>query len=169
MDADSPIGRVKFLLGSFMLALIVSGLTAIPLKWEIDILENLIGNGTFMQSLWPPLSNWISYVHQGITETGYKYPFIAYGTDWLAYAHIMIAITFIGPLRDPARNVWIVKWGMIACVSLIFVALIFGYARGIPLFWRLLDCTFGILGFVTLFAAYKYINQIAILESSSAE
>ena len=168
MDADSLKRRVKFLLGFFMFALIVSGLTAIPLKWEIDILENLIGNGTSMESLWSPLSSWISYVHQGITETDYKYPFIAYGTDWLAYAHIMIAIAFIGPLRDPVKNIWIIEWGMIACVSLIFVALIFGYVRGIPPLWRFLDCTFGILGFGTLFAAHKYINQIAILESSSA-
>ena len=29
---------------------------------------------------------------------------IAYGTDWLAFAHITIAVAFLGPLKDPVRN-----------------------------------------------------------------
>jgi hypothetical protein len=29
------------------------------------------------------------------------YPFLAYGTDWLAFAHIVIAVFFIGPLVKP--------------------------------------------------------------------
>lgn len=41
----------------------------------------------------------------------------------------MIAIAFIGPLRDPVRNIWIIQWGMIACVLVIPLALLAGAAR----------------------------------------
>ncbi|SCF41963.1 hypothetical protein [Micromonospora mirobrigensis] len=32
-----------------------------------------------------------------------------YGTDWLAFAHLVLAVAFWGPLRDPVRNVWVVQ------------------------------------------------------------
>jgi len=44
-----------------------------------------------------------------VDGSGDGYPFIAYGTDWLAFAHFVIAIAFIGPWRDPVRNVWVVE------------------------------------------------------------
>ena len=37
-----------------------------------------------------------------------------YGFDWLAFAHLLIAIAFLGPLKDPIKNEWIIRWGMIA-------------------------------------------------------
>jgi hypothetical protein len=53
-------------------------------------------------------------VHAGVSETYRLYPFIAYGTDWLAFAHIVIAVAFWGPLKNPVRNVWVIEFGMIA-------------------------------------------------------
>jgi len=71
---------------------------------------------------------------------------MAYGTDWLAFGHLVIATAFIGPLRDPVRNKWIIDWGLIACVGVLPLALICGPLRGIPFYWRLIDCSFGFVG-----------------------
>ena len=32
---------------------------------------------------------------------------------WLAFAHIVIAIAFVGPPRDPVRNVWVIELALI--------------------------------------------------------
>jgi hypothetical protein len=85
-----------------------------------------------------------------LESAGRSYPFLAYGTDWLAFAHLMIAIAFIGPLKDPIKNIWVVEFGMIACASVIPLALICGFIRGIPFAWQLLDCSFGVFGFIPL-------------------
>jgi len=156
--------RIRFVLLFFVVALVVSGITAFPLKWEVDILLMLLGPGTFMASLWPALSEWIGTVHQGITAVDAQYPFMFYGTDWLAFAHIGIAIAFLGPLRDPVRHVWIVEWGMILCLLVIPLALICGPLRGIPVFWRFFDCAFGAFGIVPLWLARRDIRQLTEIE-----
>jgi hypothetical protein len=161
--------RIKILLWLFVIALLLSGITAFPLQWEINILNNMIGPGTFVESVWPALANWIDFIHQGLTETYQQYPFIAYGTDWLAFAHIVIAIAFWGPIKDPIKNVWVVEFGMIACVLVIPLALIAGPIRGIPFFWRLIDCSFGVFGFIPLWLARRYIQQIIKLERNAVE
>jgi hypothetical protein len=93
---------------------------------------------------------WIERVNEGLSATNDRYPFLAYGTDWLAFAHLAIAIAFIGPWVDPVRNKWVIIFGLIACAGVIPLALIAGSIRGIPLPWRLVDCSFGILGSVPL-------------------
>jgi hypothetical protein len=49
---------------------------------------------------------WLRRVHDGLAETDRKYPFLAYGPDWLAFPHLVIAIAFIGPLLDPVLQLW---------------------------------------------------------------
>jgi len=166
METQALRQRVRCLLGFFTIALLISGLTAIPLKWEVSVLQNMMGEGTFVTRLWPALAHWISVVHHGLAETYRAYPFIAYGTDWLAFGHIVIAIAFVGALRDPVKNLWVVEFGMIACILVIPTALIFGPIRGIPFLWRLLDCSFGVFGIVPLWIARNYILQIITLERS---
>ena len=68
------------------------------------------------------------------------------GFDWLAFAHVVIAILFIGVLRDPVRNIWVVEFGMIACILILPFAFVMGHERGIPLWWQLIDCSFGVFG-----------------------
>jgi hypothetical protein len=168
MDADRLRRRIRVLLIFFVVALCVSGVTAFPLKWEVDVLLKLIGPGTFMASLWPALSEWIATVHQGITVVHEQYPYLFYGTDWLAFGHIVIAVAFLGPLRDPVRNIWIVEWGMICCVLVIPLALICGPWRGIPFFWRLFDCAFGVFGIVPLWLVRRDIQRLARIGSGLA-
>lgn len=110
---------------------------------------------------WPALSSWIGFVAEGIAATAVHYPFMFYGTDWLAFGHFAIAIAFLGPLRDPMRNVWVVEFGIIVSLLVIPMALIFGPLRGIPVWWRLIDCFFGIGGLAVLLPAYRLIRRQA--------
>ena len=68
----------------------------------------------------------------------------------LAFAHIVLAVFFIGPLVDPVRNVWVLWAGLIACAGVLPLALICGPLRGIPFYWRLIDCSFGVVGALPL-------------------
>ncbi len=152
--------RVRCILVLFVLALIISGVTAFPIRWEVNVLENVIGEGTFMERFYPPMAHWISYVHRGLINIPREHSFIFYGTDWLAFAHIVIAIAFLGPLREPVKNIWVIEFGMIACVLVIPLALICGQIREIPFFWRLIDCSFGIIGIIPLWICHRYIKRM---------
>lgn len=133
--------RLRAWTAFFIFGLVVSGLTAIPLETELEILERLVGKGS------EGFAGWIHRVAEGLRETNAKFPFLAYGTDWLAFGHLVIAVAFIGAWRDPVRNKWLFQFGMIACVAVVPWALVFGEVRGIPLGWRLIDGAFGVVGF----------------------
>ncbi len=149
--------RIRFLLIFFMLALATSGLTAIPLRWEVALLNQWFGMNSLLQRVWPSFTEWLSRVNDGV-QTGYgRYPLLAYGTDWLAFGHVAIALAFIGPLRDPLKNLWVIEFGMMACLLVIPWALIFGSLRGIPFFWTLVDMSFGVAGIIPLWFARRSI------------
>jgi len=167
-NIESLQNRVRGLLLFFIVALAISGITAIPLEWELSVLDRLAsGSWSPLPALWPDLVAWIHLVYTALRNTYHQYPFIAYGTDWLAFGHIVIAIAFVGPLRDPVRNLWVVEFGMIACVLVVPMALIFGPIRGIPLFWRVIDTSFGVFGFIPLWYCRKAILQMAALEQTA--
>ena len=161
MMPAKQLKQVRFWLLIFMTGLIVSGLTAIPLQWEIEQIKHVIDNALWLHDLAPGLVDWLLFVHTGLTATLRAYPFITVGTDWLAFAHIVIAIAFIGPLRDPVRNVWVIEFGMIACLLVIPAALIFDLLRGLPLLWLLIDCSFGVIGIIPLLLAYRLVRPAA--------
>ncbi len=151
--------RIRILLWIFIIGLVVSGATAIPLETELKLLVQIPGaDGNTEHS---GFATWLLKVRDALVTTNAKYPFIAYGTDWLAFAHFVIAIAFIGPLRDPVRNVWVVEFGMIACALVVPFALMMGSVRGIPIGWRLIDCSFGVLGIVPLWFCRHLIKQLA--------
>jgi hypothetical protein len=79
---------------------------------------------------------WIFKVREAVRSTYSLYPFMAYGTDWLAFGHFMIAIAFVGALREPVRNRWLYQFGLVACVLVIPYAMVAGAVRGIPIGWR---------------------------------
>src|SRR5512143_3064711 len=111
--------RIRFLILFFIIALSAAGLTAIPLRWELALLNQYFGVDSFMFQLWPSIAGWISRVNDSV-QNGYgQYPLLAYGTDWLAFAHIVIAMVFIGPLRDPVKNIWVIEFGMVACLLIL--------------------------------------------------
>jgi hypothetical protein len=167
MNTEQLRKRIRYLLLFFIAALVLSGLTAFPLVWEIKLLYQFIGPDSAIAEWWPALSVWVAQVHQGLLETDNKYPFLLYGTDWLAYAHLVIAIAFWGPLRDPVRNIWVVEFGMIACVLIIPVVMIFGPLRGIPPFWQILDCSFDVFGILPLWVVRRNTLRLMEIESKS--
>ena len=153
--AVGTLTRVRIWLVIFVFGLVVSGVTAFPLEAE----TRLLARGAHATPLAPDgLVRWIDRVHEGLAVTNGQYPFLAYGTDWLAFAHLCIAVAFWGPLRDPVRNVWVVQFGMIACAGVIPLALIAGSARGIPFWWQVIDASFGVFGIVPLLFAYAGIR-----------
>jgi hypothetical protein len=137
--------KIRALIVFFMIALILSGITAFPVETELRWLLNHPG-------LIPDfMMKWLQDCYLAISETNTKYPMLAYGYDWLAFAHIVIALAFIGPYKDPVRNSWIIDWAIIACILVIPLAVIAGPIRQIPVFHILIDCSFGVLGIFLAF------------------
>ncbi|MEQ1734194.1 MAG: hypothetical protein ABL940_11000 [Bacteroidia bacterium] len=152
--------RIKTQIGVFIVLLLLSGVTAFPLETELALLVDATQNAP------NALKNWIAIVYEAVHETNSSYPFMAYGTDWLAFAHIVIATVFIGPFNAPVRNVWVIQFGMIACLMVLPLAFICGAIRHIPLYWQLIDCSFGILGLIPLYSCYKNILKLEKLTSN---
>jgi hypothetical protein len=153
--------RIRLLLIFFICALSLAGLTAIPLKWELRLLNGWFGTNSFLSPILPSLADWISRVNDSVQHGYGEYPLLAYGTDWLAFAHIVIAAAFVGPLRDPVRNIWVIEFGMIACVLILPWALIFGVLREIPWFWTLIDMSFGVFGILPLWWVRRDIRKLS--------
>ncbi len=156
--------RIHFLIILFIFALGVSGLTAVPLRWELAILDGMTGAGSMLGHLLPALGIWVSRVHGGLDAAYSAFPQIAYGTDWLAFAHIVIATAFIGPLRDPIRNRWVIEFGMLACILILPWTLIMALVRGIPWFWQLVDMSFGVIGIIPLWLVRQDIYKLERME-----
>lgn len=137
-----------------MTALVLSGVTAFALETELAWLYSLLHNNE------SEFVKWMGKVYMALHQTNLKYPYLAYGYDWLAFAHLVIAVAFIGPLRDPIKNKWVIQFGMIACVMIFPLAFIAGYCRGIPFYWQLIDCSFGIIGLIPLWICYRKIETL---------
>lgn len=153
--------RIRITLVFFIVCLVLSGLTAFPLVTEMDFIGRLMGiDPSAPADQYGGLRHWVAFVGQGLRETSAKYPFMAYGTDWLAFGHLVIALAFIGPLRDPVRNIWVLQFGMIACVGVIPLAMIAGEVRDIPVYWRLIDCGFGVFGLIPLYLCHRDIRAL---------
>jgi len=160
-DASALRRRIRLCLALFVAGLVLSGLTAFPLLHEVNLLAAMLGVGDAASPEgYTGLQYWVLYVREGLQVSYAKYPFLAYGTDWLAFGHLVIAVFFIGPLVDPVRNVWVIQAGMVACVLVIPLALICGPLRGIPFYWRLIDCSFGVVGFVPLWFALRWTREL---------
>src|SRR6266568_221649 len=160
-DKSALCSRIRLLLVLFMVGLVLSGLTAFPLERETAVLNRFFGVAPIAPSMpEPALHTWLRRVHDGLVATNRNYPFLAYGTDWLAFAHLVLAIAFIGPLRDPVRNRCVLTFGLIACAGVIPLAFIAGSIRGIPLYWRLIDCSFGVFGAIPLLLCLHYVDKL---------
>jgi hypothetical protein len=148
------ITKIRLLIVFFIVALILSGVTAFPVQTELHWLLN-------HPSLIPSFAQqWLQDVYAALIETNTKYPMLAYGFDWLAFAHIVIAMAFIGPLKDPVKNKWIIDWAMLACVAILPLAFIAGPMRSIPMFHILIDCSFGVIGLIPLAICRQWIKKL---------
>jgi len=120
--------RIRIWLAIFIAGLVLSGLTAFPLAMEMRWLVSVV-HASWLEAVAQSvgLLAWVERVHGALAETDARYPF-----------------------RDPVRNKWVITFGLIACAGVIPLAIIAGQVRGIPLGWRLIDCSFGVGGSVPL-------------------
>ena len=146
--------KIRVLVLFFMIALILSGITAFPVETELRWLLR-------HPALVPGFAEiWLQNVFVAIAETNVQFPMLAYGFDWLAFAHIVIALLFVGVLKDPVKNKWIIDWAMLCCVAIFPLAFIAGPIRQIPIYHILIDCSFGIIGLIPLFICRRWINEL---------
>ena len=156
MNEKQLLSNIRTWLVLFIIGLALSGITAFPIETELAFLARHCG--AFPSAM----ANWINTVYIAVKNTNTTYPYLSYGTDWLAFGHLVIATVFIGPLKDPVKNIWVLEFGMIACVMVFPLAFIAGPIRGIPFFWRLIDCCFGI---IPLYICYGNIKKLEKLQT----
>jgi len=139
MKEKKTIQSIRKLLFAFMIILFLSGLTAIPINAELSFLLKIFSSPSELHS-------WLEKVLSAYKKVNNDTPFLLYGYDWLAFAHFILATLFIGPYRDPV---------------LIFpLAFIAGPFRGIPIGWILIDCSFGLFGFLPLWICYSKTKEL---------
>jgi hypothetical protein len=163
MTPQKLLRRIRRMIVLFVVLLMLSGITAFPvyteLKWIHDnqVLSPDSLLGIFLEKVW-----------LAVRAVNDQYPFLFYGYDWLAFAHIVIGLAFIGPYKDPVRNIWIIEWAMLACLAVLPLAAIAGPIRGIPWFHILIDCSFGVFGLIPLWYTRKWIRQLEALRNNAS-
>lgn len=153
--------KIKWLVMFFIVAIAVSGITAFPVYTELQLMKQsgmMDGDGL--------MATWLSTVYNGVADTYSKYPFLFYGYDWLAFAHLVIAALFYGVYKNPVRNKFIVDWGIFCCIAIVPLAVIGSSIRGIPFFHTLIDCSFGVLGLIPLIICRKYIQILEKMQTT---
>ena len=159
MNPSTTLRRIRYLIVFFMIVLALSGITAFPVYSELQF---IIDNSIFPEN--SMIQQWLERVWTGVKEAHDRHPFLFYGYDWLAFAHIMIALLFIGPYKDPVRNKWVIDWGIVSCLAILPLAFIAGSIRGIPWFHILIDCSFGIVGIFPLLMVKRWIKQLETIQ-----
>ena len=161
MDTHQATRRYRIVMTLFITGLLLSGITAFPLLHEMRLLTHVLGiNPAANPESYGGLSAWLLKVRLGLEATYAQYPWIAYGTDWLAFGHIIIALFFVPCLTSPAASRPTLRVGMTACVLVFPLAFICGALRGIPLYWRLIDCSFGVFGILPLIYCHSLLRHI---------
>ncbi|MCB1096068.1 MAG: hypothetical protein KDN22_10880 [Verrucomicrobiae bacterium] len=166
MSASLLLRRIRIAVVFIIFGLIVSGVTAFPLEWELKLMASVfVQNGNYDPAAYTGLAHWIMKVREGLVVTGESYPFIAYGTDWLAFGHIIIALFFLPVFSNPVRYRGNLKIGLASCILVIPLALICGPVRGIPFYWQLIDCSFGIVCFFPVWLTLRWTQQLEGMRS----
>jgi hypothetical protein len=157
MQSSQQLRSIRIWLALFIVGLVLSGVTAFPLEHETGWLARIL---TAHPILPAGIILWVDRVHQALHDDSVRAPFLAYGTDWLAFAHLVLAVAFIGPFINPVRNRWVLQFGIIACAGVFLLALIAGPLRGIPVAWRMIDCSFGVFGAIPLVVVLRKTNRL---------
>lgn len=160
IDTASKLKKIRLVMGLAIAGMITTVIISFPIVTHVGVLVEWAGSGSKLGSKFPAVGQWVDHVYAGVSQTDQTYPFLFYMSDWLVFAHVVIAIFFVGAYRDPVRNIWIIEASLIACVLVVFFAAIAGETRGIPVFWRIADASFGVICFTPLWFARKWVNEI---------
>lgn len=158
--------RAKIMIGIVAFGLLVSGVTIWPAVPELKTAVHIIwGDGEPAGVL----HEFILRSIEGIESTTANYPFMLYAHDWLAFAHIVLAILFAGAMRDPVRNIWVVQCGLIMCALVPVLAGICIPIRGLPPRWFWLDFAFAPAAALPLWVALRDIRRAEARVSGKGE
>jgi hypothetical protein len=153
--------KIRVLLVLFITGMVLSGITAFPIQWEISLLQGhtaLIPQG---------LRTMYEHVSEGVFQTNQHYPFLAYGTDWLAFSHLVIALFFLPVLKHPVQYIANIEMGIVACIGVFLLAFCCGPIRGIPFLWQLVDCSFGVGGGLLLVVIRRNILLLKTISTNT--
>jgi hypothetical protein len=164
-ERTEKVGRARLMLAIVAFGLFMSGVTIWPGIWELKLVVDLVW-GTAEPT---------GMVHRFIVETiaalemlVANYPFLLYGYDWLAFAHIVLAILFAGAIRDPVRNIWVIQFGVICCVLVPVLAGVFVPIRGLPAAWFWIDFAFAPGAAIPLLVAWRDVAKIECQRNEQA-
>ena len=148
--------RAKIMLGIIVFGLLVSGITVWPAIPELKTAVAIVWGDAAPEGT---LHGFVVQAIEGLETMQADYPFMLYAHDWLAFAHIVLAILFAGAIRDPVRNVWIVQCGLIMCALVPVLAGICIPLRGIPGIWFWIDSAFAPAAALPLWIALRDIRR----------
>ncbi|KKL78938.1 hypothetical protein LCGC14_2019870 [marine sediment metagenome] len=144
------------MLGIVVFGLLLAGITVWPAVGELKLAVRIVwGDGAPTGAL----HSFVLRAIEGLESVEASYTFLLYAHDWLAFAHIVLAILFAGAIRDPIRNVWIVQCGLIMCALVPVLAAICIPMRGIPLWWFWIDFAFAPAAALPLWIALRDIRR----------
>lgn len=143
--------HIRLATAVFMFLLILSGITAFPLRQEMQWLSSHLYYFPLL------LQTWILAIEQAVEQTP---DVMLYGTDWLAFAHIIIALFSIPFYLQPKAYRLNLVVGLLACLLVFPLAFICGPVRGIPFFHQLIDCCFGIGGAALLYYIFSLTKKL---------
>lgn len=154
----NQLKRAQYMLGIVAFGLFVSGVTVWPAVPELKFAVQLAW-GNSPPEAGSTLHSFVLQAIEGLERTEATYPFLLYAHDWLAFAHIMLAILFAGAIKDPVRNKWIVQCGLIMCALVPLLAGICIPLRGIPCCWFWIDAAFAPAAALPLIVALRDIRH----------
>ena len=132
--------RVRILLGVVAFGLAISGVTIWP--WELELTLAI----SLLEQLSAPsaLGELLAAILADMQDLRDRQSFVLYIADWLAYAHLVLAALFVMAMRDPVRNILVVRFGLLCCATVPILAVSCIPLRGIPLFWIAVDSSFAL-------------------------
>ena len=148
--------RTRCMLGIVVFGLLVSGITIWPAIPELKLAVRIVwgqGEPTGV------LHGFVLRAIEGIGHVKATYPFLLYAGDWLTFALIVLAIPFAGAIRDPVRNVLIVKSGLVMCALVPILAAVCIPIRGLPPVWFFIDSAFAPAAALPLWIAWHDIRR----------
>lgn len=148
--------RARVMLGIVAFGMLVSGVTVWPAVPGLKLAVRLVWGSAEATGV---LHAFVLRAIEGLEHVQSDYPFMLYAHDWLAFAHIMLALLFAGAIKDPVRNIWIVQCGLVMCASIPLLAGICIPIRGLPSCWFWIDFAFAPAAAWPLWIALKDIRK----------
>jgi hypothetical protein len=148
--------RAKWMLGIVAFGLLVSGVTVWPAVPGLKLGVQLVWGAGAPNGV---LHAFVLKAIEGLEAVRRDYPFMLYAHDWLAFAHIVLAILFAGAIRDPVRNIWVVQCGLVMCALVPVLAAICIPIRGLPFCWFWIDFAFAPAAALPLWIALREIRK----------